>query len=155
MARVKLIAKCLLEKADGRARATFQKNASRTPVDKFGAGFDVVSPDTTCGSLNVSAIDLPFRLAMCSKTLMASSSRPCTTRILHIKNKESADEHQERQKCLDSDKLSRSQTHLVRLEYVPNAGCFGVHDDKSRRLLMLTITHTINRQCVNTNTNVE
>lgn len=61
----------------------------------FGAGLDVVSPDTTCRSSSLSVIDLPLRFAMCSKTcgslqlspndwyhiktLMASSSRPCAT----------------------------------------------------------------------------
>lgn len=72
------------------------ENASRTLADKFGAGFDIVSLDTalhifeyernrstvtpcnvpkTCGGDQLSSDDNKW------KPLMASSSRPCATRI--------------------------------------------------------------------------
>lgn len=44
MVRVVLIAKCLLEKSGRTCEIGIPENAFRSLVDKFGAGFDVVSP---------------------------------------------------------------------------------------------------------------
>lgn len=56
------------------------ETAFRRLLDNFGAGFDVVWLHTACRSSSLSVMNTPLHLAICSKTSMASWSRPSATR---------------------------------------------------------------------------